>query len=124
MSQDRILVVDDDPVSMMESCQYLRDFGFIVSEACSAESALCAISERNKLSALVTDIDLGSDLDGFSIARRARAAYPRLVVVYTSGTEAARHLAEGVAGSTFIAKPFHPRLIAEALVRAIRLEAA
>jgi FixJ family two-component response regulator len=67
------------------------------------------------LSALVTDIDLGVGEDGFDVARRMRAAYPGVSVVYVSGSAGARHAKEGVADSVFISKPYHPRQIAEAL---------
>lgn len=102
----------------------LRAEGFGVTEAYCASAAFELLSKHGVLSALVTDVDLGPGPDGFAVARRARAAYPGLPVVFISGTAVSRHLFEGVGGSQFIAKPLNPRQIVEALHRALPLEAA
>ncbi len=86
-----------------------------VIEASNALLAVNVIDRLGYLSALVSDIDLGEGENGFDIARRARAAYPRLPVVFVSGAAASRHAAEGVEGSVFISKAYHPRQIVEAL---------
>jgi DNA-binding LytR/AlgR family response regulator len=74
------------------------------------------LDRHGYISGLVSDIDLGLGEDGFDVARRARAAYPGLPVVFVSGAAAARHKAEGVEDSIFIDKPYHPRQIVEAIV--------
>jgi len=84
-------------------------------EVASAESAAEIVDQRGYLSGLVCDIDLGPGADGFQVARRTRLTYPGLPVVFVSATAASRHLIEGVDGSVFIPKPYHPRQIAEAL---------
>jgi CheY-like chemotaxis protein len=124
MPKANMLFVDDDFWGHLENCEYLRERGFHVVEAYSASEACAQISGREMLTALVTDIELGGAINGFDIARRARAAYPQVPVVYMSGTAAVRHRCEGVARSEFISKPFHPRQIVEALGRAIGPEVA
>ena len=120
----RILLVDDDFICSLEFANTLRDLGCNVVEAHCASAACETIKRREPLGALVTDIDLGVGKDGFAVARYARAAYPRLPVVYISGMAAGRYAAEGVADSVFLAKPFCPQQIVEALRGVIRLEAA
>jgi CheY-like chemotaxis protein len=124
MHQFRVLFVEDDFVSSMECCEFLRASGLAVTEAYCAAAAFELLDRPGRLSGLVTDIDLGAGPDGFEVARRARAAYPDIPVVYISGATPGRHAAEGVKGSEFVAKPLHPRQILEALGRAIHLEAA
>jgi CheY-like chemotaxis protein len=124
MHQFRVLLVEDNFLLNMECCEFLRESGMSVTEAYCAAAAFEVLDRPGRLSGLVTDIDLGVGPDGFEVARRARAAYPDIPVVYISGTAGARCASEGVAGSEFVAKPLHPRQILEALGRAIHLEAA
>ncbi len=115
MHAHQILFVEDDVIVSHSACNFLRDRGFRVLEADCAQGASDIVGRLPYLSALVTDIDLGSGEDGFDVARRTRAAYPGVPVVYVSGTAGSRHAGEGVIDSVFISKPYHPRQIAEAL---------
>lgn len=115
MHAHQILFVEDDFLLSSSSCEFIRDRGIRVIEAPSALLAANVIDRLAYLSALVSDIDLGEGENGFDIARRARAAYPSLPVVFVSGAAASRHAVEGVEGSVFISKPYHPRQIIEAL---------
>jgi DNA-binding response OmpR family regulator len=115
MRAQQILFVEDDLITSLSSCDFLRDRGFRVMEVADAQSAAEIVDQRGYLSGLVCDIDLGPGADGFQVARRTRLAYPGLPVVFVSAAAAARHPLEGVDGSIFIPKPYHPRQIAEAL---------
>lgn len=123
VDDDPILFVDDDALCSLDTCTALRELGYKVLSADTAQGALDTLGGHGRLTALVTDIDLGEGPDGFEVARTARQAYPRLAVVFISGTAAARHTAEGVCRSEFITKPYQPEQIAEALDRTMRLEA-
>ena len=102
----------------------MEDEGIIVNCVYSGPAAIEAITRLEYLDALLTDIDLGKGPDGFDVARYARKLYPRLPVVFVSGTMGIHHAANGVEGSIFIAKPFHPVQVMKALDQVIRLEAA
>jgi DNA-binding NtrC family response regulator len=115
MDAHQILFVEDDPITGLSTCGFIRDRGFRVLSAECAMTARQIIDRQGYLSALVTDIDLGAGDDGFALARQARITYPHLPVVFISGTAASRHAREGVAGSVFITKPYHPRQIVDAL---------
>ena len=115
MLRNRVFFVEDDPIITWETCDAIREYGFNVVELYSSSDAISMLDLKTPVAALVTDIDLGPGPDGFEVARRARAIYPHLPVVFISGTAAARHAAEGVSGSVFIAKPFSPLQIVDAL---------
>lgn len=115
MHAHQILFVEDDLILNLSACEFLRDRGVRVIEASDAFSAMTILNKHGYISGLVSDIDLGIGEDGFDVARRARAAYPGLPVVFVSGAAAARHKAEGVEDSIFIDKPYHPRQIVEAI---------
>lgn len=123
MCNSRVLFVDDNFLSNMSTCEFLQDNAFNIIAVYCASAAFEVIDTGERLSALVTDIDLGPGAGGFDVARHARAADPSLPVVYISGTAWRRQASEGVEGSQFIAKPFDPRQIMEALDRAERQEA-
>lgn len=119
MTNLRILFVEDNRVSSMISCAVLRDAGYDVVEAFDACEAAAIIGGSPGLAALVTDINLGRGEDGFDVARRARAVYPSLPVVYISAVAGPRVLLEGVDPNEFVSKPYHPQRLMEALDRAI-----
>ena len=118
MLEDRVLFLDDNQLCALENCESLRDDGYEVSEAHTIAEAISVIDRHEPLWAMVTDIDLGPGQDGFHAARYARQAYPNLEVIYISGRSGARHALEGVAGSSFVGKPFQPWEIRQALNRA------
>ena len=113
----RVLVVDDDVILNFASCDFLQDNGFDVVGVHCAADAFAAVERASRLSALVTDIELGVGPNGFDVAHRARAANPRLPVVFVSGTAWARQQTEQIERSEFIPKPFQPCEIVEALGR-------
>lgn len=118
----RVLFVEDDFIANIVTCEFLRDSGFNVISVYCADAAFEVVDKHERLSALVTDIDLGAGADGFDVARYARSADPAVPVVYVSGTAWRRQATEGVEESQFISKPFHPRQIVEALTRASCLQ--
>jgi DNA-binding response OmpR family regulator len=118
----RVLIVDDDPTVNFMICEILLASGFEVVGVYGAAAAFEALDHDAKLSALVTDIDLGAGFDGFAIASRARIANPHLPVVYISGSAAPRHRTEGVERSEFVQKPFKPLEFVEVLSRVVRGE--
>ena len=120
----RALLVEDDCVINADICGVLEDLGIFVTVAYSANTAIEFIDSGEYLKVLLTDIDLGEGLNGFDVANHARKCYPKLPVVFLSGTMAARYAAEGVPGSEFVAKPFHPFQIRDAIGRTCGLEAA
>ena len=123
MSPIRALVVDDDLILNFTICEILKDSGFDIVGVHCAAAAFEALDKDSTLSALVTDIDLGTGPDGFDVARRARGANPLFPVVYISGTAVGRHRIEGVERSEFLRKPFQPPEVVEALLRAVRCKA-
>ncbi len=124
MAYSNVLFVDDNFFCHLENCEFLRESGLHIVEVYTPSEAFEVIADSAVLTALLTDVELGASIDGFEIARRARDAYPRLPVVFMSGTSAVRHRCEGVARSEFISKPFQPQQILEALDRVTFLEAA
>jgi CheY-like chemotaxis protein len=124
MRDIRLLLVEDDLVLSMDVGATLEAEGFRVTNAYSHAEAIDALSRDQDLGALLTDIDLGPGPDGFDVARQGRRLRPGLPVVFVSGSMGIYHAARRLHGSIFVAKPFHPAQIIQALDKVIRHEAA
>ena len=118
-----ILVVDDNQVIAMTVEETLRDAGYAVLTVNSGEEACWLIDHADQLAAVVTDIRLEADTDGWEVARHAREVHPDVAVVYISGRDAAQHEGCGVSDSCMLPKPFGcTRLVAavtEGIERAV-----
>lgn len=102
-----VLVVEDEPLIGLAVQEDLDTAGYEVLLTDSAMQALNELeSAPEPFSALVTDIRLGGESDGWQIARRARELNPAIPVVYMSGDSAVDHSAQGVPHSVMIQKPF------------------
>ena len=101
------LVVDDELLIAEALREALEAEGFHVLVAATGTEALKLIdSESVALAALVTDIRLGEELNGWDVARHAREVHPLLPVVYISGDSVDAHSAYGVPDSVMLQKPF------------------
>jgi DNA-binding response OmpR family regulator len=84
-----------------------EDGGFSVVPVDTGEAAI-AVLDRSDITvqALITDIKLGGNVDGWAVARHAREIYAFIPVVYMSGDSAHEHTVHGVPESVMLQKPF------------------
>lgn len=107
MENSLVLVVEDEPLILLDIETGLGEAGFRVVAARNAEAAIEAFSEKpGSFSSLVTDIRLGSGKSGWELAKHLRGSNPSFPVVYISGDSAIHWGVEGVPGSIMISKPF------------------
>ncbi len=113
MSIGAVLVVEDEPLILLDVETALQEAGFEVIAVNDAEQALAAFdADPTKFKGLVTDIRLGNGKSGWEIARHLRQANSSIPVVYVSGDSAIHWGAEGVPESAMITKPFFlPQII-------------
>jgi CheY-like chemotaxis protein len=105
-------VVEDDLMVGAVAAEALRDAGFVVLTAASAEEAEIILGQE-MIDVLFTDIDLGGR-DGCDLAQRALKAQPDLPVVLASGRSRRCHGDRIPAGARFLAKPYRlPQMISE-----------
>jgi DNA-binding NtrC family response regulator len=84
----------------------------VLGVLCWREADHLLASRPQDVCALVTDVELGEDLTGWALARRARLVLPRLPVVYASGCGGHDFAAEAVADARFISKAYAPDYLA------------
>lgn len=81
----QLLFVEDDVVIRDVVVEYLREHGFEVVEAATAEDAMHRLHDAPMPSLVVTDIDLGTGCSGLELADWLHARWPDLNVVFASG---------------------------------------
>lgn len=102
----QVLIVDDEPAILDIIQEALSAHGLKVRAAQTDHDALALLeAEAERLSLLVTDINLGKGVTGFDIARKARALNPALTVVFITG-DVTKWDRFGVDGALLVEKPF------------------
>ena len=64
----------------------LREYGFIVIEAVSAEEAIALLKSGANVELVFSDIRLPGPMDGLEFARNIRSEYPQIRLLLTSGS--------------------------------------
>ncbi|WP_252088593.1 ATP-binding protein [Pseudomonas sp. MWU13-3659] len=110
----RILVVEDNSDVGSFAAQILRDHGYQISWATSAEQALAQIGDaRVPFDAVFSDVVMPG-MGGLALARQLRQSHPGLPVILTSGySEAIAE--EGHQGFAFLAKPYSAEQVCQML---------
>ena len=118
-----ILIVDDDPTLLKLLGILLREEGYRVLSAGSAEQAL-ALLAAEKPNLLLTDLRMGG-MDGMALFDAVRKTYPMLpVIILTAhGTipEAVEATRRGVFG--FITKPYEAKALLAEVEKALAVDA-
>ena len=75
--------------------------------------------EKNhgKYRALITDINLNGDHEGWDLAKRARELNPDISVVYMTGAAGDEWTSRGVPQSILLTKPFAPAQVVTAVAQ-------
>jgi DNA-binding response OmpR family regulator len=81
----KILLVDDDEFVRAALVDVLTDAGFEVVATANPHEALGLPDAIGPPSVVITDIDLGSGLNGFDVATGAHLLWPTVQVVLISG---------------------------------------
>jgi two-component system KDP operon response regulator KdpE len=117
--QPRILVVDDEPQILRALRIILRDAGFEVLKAATAEEALDVASTRPPQAAII-DLVL-PDGDGIEVTRSLREWSEMPILVLSAvGEESEKVRALEAGADDYITKPFGPRELVARLQAALR----
>jgi len=82
---EMVLVVEDNEMVRRIVARLLRDLGYRVALAATAEEALKSIEEGAAADLLFTDVVLPGAMNGFELASRVAALRPGLAILVTSG---------------------------------------
>ncbi len=104
-----VLLVDDDPIVLMDMAQSLTEAGFVVFEARNADEALRVLSTEPDVLMTITDVDMrDGSLDGFQLAQVIAMRWPEIGLLIISGQSRPR-VSDLPEGARFLTKPCEPR---------------
>lgn len=107
-SSRAVLVVEDEPLLLMDAMDMIEHAGLVVHGVCDADAAVALLEKRADIAVLFTDIDMPGSMDGLALAHLVAERWPAISIVVTSGHVRAT-VAELPANGTFFAKPYPPR---------------
>jgi DNA-binding NtrC family response regulator len=106
-SRPNILVVDDDPATQDLLREILGEEGYRVVTLGSGEEAL-QVSEREPFDLIISDLNLGPDLNGIDVLRAYKSVQPESEVILITAFGSLENAVEAVKAGAFdyISKPF------------------
>jgi len=109
MSNELILLVDDEPSIVQLARMYLEREGFRIESASNGEAALDKVARQHP-ALVVLDVMLPK-LDGFEVCRRLRASQdPTAILMLTARDEDIdKILGLELGADDYLTKPFNPR---------------
>ncbi len=108
-SGKRILLIDDNPLQLRTREMILREAGFLVDVATTADAALALLNSEplaSNIGTVVTDHVL-TGASGADLVRELRQSHPRLPVIVITGMPGAEEEYEGL-NVQFRPKPCPP----------------
>ena len=114
-----VLVVDDDPLVLMNTSAMLEDLGHAVMEATSGEQALRILHRSERIDLVITD-QMMPGMTGTQLIEEITSAHAQLPVILASGYSDLPDLKH--AGLLRLSKPFKQADLARALVMSLRSE--
>jgi CheY-like chemotaxis protein len=109
LSPVTVLLVEDEQLLGDLMVDELRELGFTVMKAETAEKAIQLMEGDTRVDVLFTDIRLPGRLDGWDVAERFREVNPLGPVIYATGYSGSP--ARQVTQSAFLSKPYRPATI-------------
>lgn len=100
-----VMVVDDEVLIRIMASDMLRDAGFEVVEACSADEAISLLAAGMRCSLVFSDVNMPGSTDGIGLAAYVREHYPIIPVVLTSGRLLPHEMTEAGAAAVLL-KPY------------------
>jgi CheY-like chemotaxis protein len=119
MPAQRVLVVEDEALIMMATCDALSELGYEVLRARNAAVALTVLDDGGPLAAMLTDVNL-PDMDGQALTAEARRRRPRLPVIFATGYRMKIEAEVEAEGPTAVlSKPYLPSDLDAALKKVL-----
>jgi CheY-like chemotaxis protein len=109
---ETVLVVEDEVLIRLVISEYLRDCGYRVIEAASADEALIVLDQADLVIDIVlSDVEMPGSMDGFGLARWIRTHRKGLEVILVGNSQrAAEAAAELCEAGPDLAKPYEPQI--------------
>jgi DNA-binding NtrC family response regulator len=106
-----VLVVAGDALTRQLTMNGLQMYGHEVVTARDGNEAIDLLKSDLRIGIVVTDVDLGGEPDGLTVAQAARDTDPRMLVIYTSRFPHTIPAKRKVSAAPTLRTPFHPQQI-------------
>jgi CheY-like chemotaxis protein len=114
-----ILVVEDDPLARLSVAGHLRDIGYSVVEAGTADDAVAVLRSGTPVHLVFCDVELPGQMGGFSFAVWMRNHHRSIPVILTSGVGSVIPTLDRQHLIPFLRKPYRPEEAAELIASVI-----
>ena len=117
----RVLLVDDEPALRESASLMLRSLGLDVEVVGNAMEAMARLAPPLRYDLLLSDVAMGEQPDGIALCGWARAAWPDLAILLSSGfvEQGLRSDTLLQLGAGFLAKPYRRQALRAALEDAL-----
>jgi CheY-like chemotaxis protein len=121
-----VLVVDAEVLVRMAISAYLRDCGYRVVEAASADEALAVLRQTDlTIDAVLCDVALPGSMDGFALARWIRDHRKGLnVLLSATPARAAERAGDLCQEGPHLSRPYEPQVVVDRIRRLLAEGAA
>jgi CheY-like chemotaxis protein len=103
-----ILIIEPDILVRMVIAEYLRGCGYKVIEGAAGEDFFTVLQAGTQIGIVFSEVRLSGRIDGFTLAKQIREAYPAVDVILTTGVAQAADKAGDLCEETPLKKPYHP----------------
>ena len=110
-----VLHVARDGLTQVLTTSGLAIHGYDVLTASTGAAAVELLQTHRRIDVLVTDAELGGEVDGLKLARVARDLNPKIEVIYTARFPQKLSEQMKVRGAPSIRAPYHPHQIASVI---------
>lgn len=105
------LIVDDDPIILMDLDGILSDAGFRCVDADNGDAAMTMLpGHAESITLLFSDVEMPGNTNGFALARHVSKTYPWIEIVIASG-RIKPEPGDMPDNATFLGKPFSARMV-------------
>jgi CheY-like chemotaxis protein len=110
-----VLVVEDEPLMLMDAVELVTEAGFEAIAAKNADDAIRILENRSDIRVVFTDVNMPGSMDGIRLAHAVRNRWPPIEIIVTSGLTVANVQELLPERGIFFPKPYTPAQIAGAL---------
>ncbi|WP_062018307.1 response regulator [Aureimonas sp. AU4] len=107
-----VLVVEDEPLILMNAIDFFEEAGFKVYEARNAAEALRVLEEQDDIRVVFTDVDMPGSMNGLALAFAVWDRWPPIQLIVTSGFTRIPQ-SDLPAGGVFVPKPYQHNTITQ-----------
>jgi CheY-like chemotaxis protein len=115
-NQETVLIAEPDVLARMVLAEYLRECGYAVMEAGSAEDVLTVLRSLQKIDVLLLNSQI-SEGEGFGVAREVRQSQPGIDIILTFGVAKSAEKASEICDEGPLGRPYHPQQIVNRIRR-------